>query len=484
MVAAVEAATAEPEVLRELRCHDLGSPLSQVRPLSVPVDPLRRFWMGQRPVAVRGEDALAAKNLEALLQWAYGMRAPDQGRVTRMAPSAGALYPSELLVLAQLGGEWGLLYHHAPSHALFPVPGAGAAALAARLGLSPGAQAVLVVSVLWRTLQRYGARGYRYCLLDAGHVAAQLTWAASHFGGEAKLRPDWVTQQTQRGLDLPCGEVLVLGLELKLGAPSVPAPDCTAGPLPQASFAPGTEQPPSLSPVLRRALAFHDKGLAAAPGTAPERMDAAELPGAFPEIAQRRCSAKGFLPEPLAQEAYRAVLETARGFRPPLQPSPPLSVWALPLRVEGARCGQGVELSARGDQPLRGLSEDPAELGAAVARACQHQQLLRDCSMILAIGAPPADVAAQGHAGYRRLVLNAGILCARLYARAAALEVGITSIGGFFDGEVCHLFGRGPHLPLVVQAFGKADQRALKLDRARLLGLVAAQGLRPLQETP
>jgi len=484
--AAVNGAAAVPEILRELGNHDLGSPLSRVRNLSVPVDPLRRYWMGKPPFEPRGDDAHLAGDLESLLQWAYGVRASEweQGMVARMAPSAGALYPSELLVLAELGGAWRLLYHHAPSRALYPVPVSGAGALAAHLGLARGGQAVLVVSVLWRTLQRYGARGYRYCLMDAAHVATQLTWAVGHFGGEARLRPDWVTREAQRALDLPCGEALVTAVELKVGAGPVPAPDCTAGPLPAASFAPGIEQPPSLSPVLRRALAFHDRTLSVS--APPGAIEPPPPPAPFPEIARRRCSAKGFLPGFLTQEAHRVLLQAARHFRPPLQPSPPLSMWALALRVDGTPCGQAMELSARGDRPLPGLTGDPAELGDAVARACQHQQLLRDCALVLAVAAPLAELALLEHAGYRHLALNVGILCAHLYAQSAALGVGTTSIGGFFDGEVSSLLGGPGHHLIVVQAFGTPDQSVLKLDRARLVRSAGshAHGLRSSKVTP
>jgi SagB-type dehydrogenase family enzyme len=139
-------------------------------------------------------DPLALGEVSALLQWSYG----TTGEITmpggeiqrfRAAPSAGALYPAEIyLGVRAVGGLDAGLYH-------YDVPDASLALLSAgdhteRLhavccGQEYARQAAIVVlisGVVKRTKRKYGERGYRYVLLDIGHLGENLYLAATALG--------------------------------------------------------------------------------------------------------------------------------------------------------------------------------------------------------------------------------------------------------------------------------------------------------------
>ena len=139
-------------------------------------------------------DQLDLTELSAILQWSYGVTAevgiPGGARQSfRAAPSAGALYPAEIYLAARAvtGLEPGI-YH-------FEVPNASLALLERgdptdRLhgiccGQDYARQAgivLLITAVLERTKRKYGERGYRYVLLDIGHVAENLYLACTALG--------------------------------------------------------------------------------------------------------------------------------------------------------------------------------------------------------------------------------------------------------------------------------------------------------------
>jgi SagB-type dehydrogenase family enzyme len=108
----------------------------------------------------------------------------------RPIPSGGALYPLELypLVLDVDGADPGV-YHYDPyDHCVERLDG--------DLGLLPAALVepalaerssliVVFTGVFWRSRFKYGARGYRFTLLEAGHAAQNALLAAAALGLDA-----------------------------------------------------------------------------------------------------------------------------------------------------------------------------------------------------------------------------------------------------------------------------------------------------------
>jgi len=161
------------------------NPQLPLRALPPPHRPRCSLWSALERRASRRDfrgGALAARTLATLLDAGYGLR--DGSR--RTVPSGGALYPLELLVAvrAVTGLPAGVHRYDAERHALEehvlcdPWPALEEACPLPGL-LTGGACALLVLAVFGRTRFKYGQRGYRFALLEAGHVVQNVALAAA-----------------------------------------------------------------------------------------------------------------------------------------------------------------------------------------------------------------------------------------------------------------------------------------------------------------
>lgn len=186
----------------------LGAPQP---PLELPYDTTRRLVAlpdphGVQPVEPRlldviehrvtvrryTEQPLNLVELSYLLWCTQGIKPLNMPNVTlRNVPSAGARHPFETLLLVNRvdGLAPGLHRYVASLHSLVALrleePG-----LVGRVMRASGGQSQIelaAVTFVWvavpeRTTWRYGERGYRYMLLDAGHVCQNLYLAAWSIG--------------------------------------------------------------------------------------------------------------------------------------------------------------------------------------------------------------------------------------------------------------------------------------------------------------
>jgi SagB-type dehydrogenase family enzyme len=130
----------------------------------------------------------------ALLAASYGAIAPARfsGQtpfLRRTVPSAGGLFPLELYTFTQRvqGLEDGLYHYDVIAHSLQQLR---------RGNLFPTLEpmfytypfmkdanlVVVMAAVFLRTQKKYGPRGYRYLLMEAGHVAQNLSLRAVELG--------------------------------------------------------------------------------------------------------------------------------------------------------------------------------------------------------------------------------------------------------------------------------------------------------------
>ena len=163
-------------------------------PLPRPLRPRCSLWAaldGRRSTRDFG-GALDRQRLATLLDAGYGVRRRDR----RTVPSGGALYPLELYLL-----EHGVFRYDAELHSLEEHddadPWSAFVAACPVPDVADGAAAViLILGVFGRSRFKYGQRGYRFTVLEAGHVvqnvvlaAAALNVTALPFGGfyDAKI---------------------------------------------------------------------------------------------------------------------------------------------------------------------------------------------------------------------------------------------------------------------------------------------------------
>jgi SagB-type dehydrogenase family enzyme len=130
----------------------------------------------------------------AVLQWSYGVTGeaimPGGARQQfRAVPSAGALYPAELYlgVRAVNGLEPGMYHYEVPSASLAqlsrndPTLLLHEACCRQDYAIQAGMM-VLMTAVIERARRKYGERGYRYALLEIGHIAENLHLACTALG--------------------------------------------------------------------------------------------------------------------------------------------------------------------------------------------------------------------------------------------------------------------------------------------------------------
>jgi SagB-type dehydrogenase family enzyme len=160
--------------------------------------------------------------LGAVLRAAYAAAPRGAAGLRRPVPSGGALYPLELYVIAlAVEGLDPCVAHYDPTRHRLSLLGAATAddvraTLVDETLVDRAAALVVVTGMFWRSRFKYGARGYRFALLEAGHVvqnavlvAAALELTALPLGGFYDCRVD--TLVGADGLDEASVYALLLG---------------------------------------------------------------------------------------------------------------------------------------------------------------------------------------------------------------------------------------------------------------------------------
>ena len=143
--------------------------------------------LGRRSTRSYTGESITLQELSQLLWAAQGIT--DSGRGFRTAPSAGALYPREVYVVA--GDVQNLvsgIYKYEPDeHELARlIDGDKRSELAdaalAQPWVKEGALAIVFTAVYERTTVKYGERGIRYVHIEVGHAAQNLLLQAVAMG--------------------------------------------------------------------------------------------------------------------------------------------------------------------------------------------------------------------------------------------------------------------------------------------------------------
>lgn len=135
------------------------------------------------------DERITLEELSTLLYYTIGITGGSDSTSLRAAPSAGALYPTEFVVAVHgvEGLEPGLYRYDPERHCLLfykkgNIKGALPEIALNQAHAGRGACAIIVISRVQRTLGKYGQRGYRYALIDAGAAGENLYLAAEALG--------------------------------------------------------------------------------------------------------------------------------------------------------------------------------------------------------------------------------------------------------------------------------------------------------------
>ncbi len=183
MAALTRSTELQQSTLRASRTHGHRAGLSLPTP-RLPRHRLRKLLLERRSELPSVRRPITVEAVATLLAAAYRSEARER-MLRRPVPSAGALYPLELyaLPLAVDDVDRSTFHYHPFRHRLelleaFDETNVRAAlvepALAERSSL-----VIVITTMVWRVRFKYGLRGYRFALLEAGHVAQNVLLAAA-----------------------------------------------------------------------------------------------------------------------------------------------------------------------------------------------------------------------------------------------------------------------------------------------------------------
>jgi nitroreductase len=409
----------------------------------------------------------------------------------RTTPSAGALYPFEVIVsvLGEANYLWDL-----DRGVLVPCGPAPIRDDVAEAGISTPAghhlEALLIfLARPWLSMRKYRLRGYAYCHLDVGHVATNLALYTTALGYAPTVHLRFSPASLSESLKLD-------GLcRLPLAVLSFAGPGPAAEPEPSAGSAPSVLELPEPAEIanwesLRGLIALEPSLEPLAPATAPlvaeqegasgERL--VPLPSArSPFLAARdwrsailaRRSAKGFRDEPLTAGQIGEVLSAlqAQGLRADCAPegAARMGVRLVARKVDGL-CGvYGYSLETHGLWQIDGQADDPRP-------ACMQQDIAGEAAALLILHAPVGSLLEQeGYSAFAEVLFHAAQIGQRLHLAASRIgTLGMTCIGGF-DGFECASLARleaGEEAVYVI-LLGVPNDAAFKYDQ---LGIAFSHG--------
>jgi SagB-type dehydrogenase family enzyme len=351
--------------------------------------------------------------------------------------------------VANVAGIPAGLYHYEPrTHTLHRLRAGDirtelAAVVAHDAALAGAPFALVLSSIYYKSSYKYQERAYRYCLLDAGHVAANAIVAGRALG--------LATRPIARFDDAALGALLAIDphrqgpfVVLPFGAPVSPP---TVGS--EAGFAPVDlylAYEPVPSPVMlvasRTALrltgqritppqpspAMPPRATVAAQSLAPATGDG----DAIDRVIERRRSERNFGSASLSAAQLATVLRRARAGS--VEDQRALRLHVVVSRVDGVSPGAyEVHEDALVPVNIGQLAED-------IHAAALSQEVSGNAAAVLVFSVDATRMRwPDASRGFRYGWLDAGIAAGRVYLMAVALGLGASSIGAFFDDDVAAL---------------------------------------------
>lgn len=464
-----------------------------LEPIPLPVHLRESDWPALDTLAGDGAPNVPPMDLArlaALLFYSAGItRRWGDDRNFRAAPSAGALYPTETYVACRdLDGLPAGLYHFEPLEFALrrlrdgDVRGTLAAA-ADEDDLSVAPVVVAITGVPARTVWKYGDRGYRHVLWDAGTVIANLGATADAAREDPRVVTGFVDREVSHLLGLDEEEELPVAL-VALGhrdpRPARPRPTPDHLPHRVVPLAPRRTSIPRLLAVHRAADLTDRRAVAAwraaVQGAATDAGGAPSPPlvvayETIEEVVLRRGSTRRFDRATVPAEALVWSLEVAS------RPS------GLDAAVDGEALSRlhvvvhavehvqpGIYLwDPEGPQMVR-----PGSFRGESAAVSLEQPLGGDAAFVV-FATTDLDrlLDKGGERAYRAAQIEAGIAAGRLQLAAHALGFGATGLT-FYDDDVAGFLGAGE--PLTEVAVGvpayeptpgrrPADAPAVRLQR-------------------
>lgn len=373
------------------------------------------------PVARNTPMTLA--ELGDILQLAAGVTLRRGGNALRAAPSSGALFPSELYVLARsVQGLAPGVYHFDPDLARLDLIGPLAP------GAARAADATMVLtSVFRRTGYKYRNRAYRYVTADAGHLLENLRAAGQAAGFSAVLLPRFDEAALARTLQVDGVEEGVLAvMELRPHSGATPP----APPPGRYVAAPVRDNPMGVTGIVHQGTSLQAVQQQGAVVALPEAQPARA--GLRDVIAARR-SKRRFTEQPVPLQLLASILAD---MAQPAQLSDAVRINIVANRVAGLAPGV-----YRYDPRHFLVRVREGDFASAAGAAALSQDVIADAAVVLVLSAERQPMLAEGARGYRHGFIEAGMTGERWLLGAVARGLAACPVGAFYDDEAAALVG-------------------------------------------
>jgi SagB-type dehydrogenase family enzyme len=383
------------------------------------------FSTALRTVAPRTRP-LGLAELGDILYLSAGVTARRGGNALRAAPSSGALFSSELYVLArEIDGLPAGVYHYDPDKHRLDLVGALPGVSGAPAANDADA-VVVATSMFRRTGYKYRDWAYRYVTADAGHLLENLRVAGQAAGMHARLESRFDEAQLARTVGVDGTEEGVLAvMALRRDAQREPGVRFVAQPI-------GPNTALGLTGTVQQATSLRliaDPVPARAIGLPPPQ--AAAMP--VRQVISQRRSQRRFSADPVPLAALSSIL--ADMAQPP-QLSDAIRVHLVVNRVDGLAPGVYRYLRPHMLEKVRA-----GDFAASAQSAALSQEVIGGAAVVLILSAERAPMLGQGARGYRHGFLEAGMIGERWLLGAVARGLAACPVGAFYDDEAAALIG-------------------------------------------
>ncbi len=372
--------------------------------------------------------------LSTLLWATAGITDRRGGLELRAAASSGALFPTEIYVVARdVAGLAPGVYAYGPErhtlHSLGKAPPLLADLGAAEAGEPP--LTLIATCVFRRSGQKYRDRAYRYAVADAGHALGNTLAAAASrdFGARMVARFDDAAVARLVGAD-DVEEGAVAMVAIGPGIPALRAPSALApAGSPEASeLSLGATSLAHLATSLRL---VEEEPTATGSAIALPRASS-PAPPVLP-ILERRRSVRNFSSRAVTLDELGAWLERAHAPEPALTRT--LRTHVVATRVAGLEPGV-YRYDPRAHTLVLARAGAFAE---AAGRAALDQEVVGGAPVTVVLSMDRATLDLEGPRGYRHAFVEAGLIGARLYIATVGAGLGGSSVGAFYDEELAGL---------------------------------------------
>lgn len=436
--------------------------------------------------------------LDAYRSWAAGQAHPDAGELTlerlsqllyhtlgvsktahysglthdlRTAPSAGALYPVNLYVLANKiqGLVPGLYYYNSKKSALYQIRSDPMLLMQLQMlsgspELLTDAPAIVIFTATFgRTAFKYYQRTYRFVAMEIGHAAYNLGLSAVSFGLQAPMIGRFDDKALNTLLDIhPSTEAAFL--IMPLGSTRVTSSE----PVFQREIIEPSKT--SFTDLIYNGTSFHLVGMKSKLPRHPSRLEAGSRDISLPmaargkpllEAINLRRSVREYSPSSMSIEELTALCAASAGNSKDLVLNNPLLVVSAPLTlhivvrdVEGIIPGIYRYLPAY--DALQLLKE--GDFSKQCEEASLQQEFVGTADVVFIVSAKWQDILyPDGDRGYRYINMRAGAMGEGIYLEGASLGIGVCSVGAFKDASIASIIGLsiGEEIPLYMIAAGK-----------------------------